>query len=92
MQKLPQIFLKEKLCSAAHVHQLFLIFRAEWTQLLPTVPMSEEARKTCADVAVSKPEDFTFKCEFFTFYELHLMVEWFIYSGFFFCLNHKLSI
>lgn len=90
MQKLPQISLKQKLCSAPHV-QLFLIVRAEWTQLLPTVLTSEQARKACAKVAVAKTEVLTFNREFFTFYELHLMVEWFI-NFLFVCLNYELSI
>lgn len=66
-QKSPQISLKETPNSAAHVHQLLLIFKAEWTQLLSTVLMSEEARKACAEVAVAKTEVLTFRCQFFHF-------------------------
>lgn len=51
----------------------------------------EEPRKTRADTAVAKTEAVTFKHAFFTFYDLHVIVEWFVYSGIF-SLNYKLPI
>lgn len=46
-------------------------------------------------IPVAKTQVFTFKHEFFSFYELYLTVEWFIYFSYFICifgLNCKLSI